>query len=498
MRNLHQIISTLSKEEKRFFKIYLHRFENTSGESKAETLFDLVNKQTITNDDHLAQILYPDNKNAYYRLKNRLIEELEKSLLLQHTNLTDRIALTTQICIAKIYLHKKLYSEAFALLKKLEQPALKSEKYELLNLIYSEITEMAIHYNKINLEEWQKKQLINADKYKTRLQTNQIIQNISYRLIKSNFDVRDENISKTLQELQQKLSIDPALINSVRMQFELSQTIRRLLLQKQDFVALESYLTDNYTEFEQKGLYTKDTHPNKIVTLVWIINTLLKNRKFETIAHYAQILHTSLHEHRKMLYDSYIWTYYQAMVVQYFYSGKPAEALQLLSKLSEEKSQKTELFHSFFVHGNLSAIHYCQGQLQKAMNSLKPLLIKDVFNRLSVELQLRLSILEIMLHFDNSDFAFIDYRITDMRSTFKALLENPQYKREKDFLGLLKKCAGTAQPFKNLVVINTVQQFIDQSPPFAPGSNEFISYRIWLESKVKQQPYYRLILAAVV
>ena len=498
MRNIFDIIGRLTKEEKRYFKIYLKRIQSNQNGSRVLELYDLVNRKVYENDDDLSEYFYPKkSKNAYYRLKNRLLDDLEKSLLIQHSEQQERTQILQQISLAQIYAGKSLFKEAFGILKKIERKAYKSQYYDLLTAIYYEITTVAFEYEPINLEKYLQLQRQNMERYQQSLQTKQLIQHLSYRLIKANFEVRDEALNATLDEIKNQLSLQETFIESPKLQFEISNTIRRILLQKRDFEGLEAYLISNLRDFEAKKLYNKDSHLNKIISLVWIINTLSKNLKFKEVPPYIALLHDTLLAYNKLFYDRYIWTYYQCLITQYFYSNQLPEAIALLESLSDEQRQKGVLYYDIFVRGNLSVIYFCQNDLSKSMTHIAPLFYKDTYNKLSVELQLRLSILELILHFENGDMNFIDYRINEIRSTFKKLLRQAAYLREANFLKILKRSVNKVRPFHQKNVIQLAQTFIEQSPPFGPGSNEFISYQLWLKSKLEKRDYYGVILEVV-
>ena len=50
-----------------------------------EDAVEYVKSLDMIDEDKIAAKLYGENKNAFYRLKNRLLTDLNKSLLLQHS-----------------------------------------------------------------------------------------------------------------------------------------------------------------------------------------------------------------------------------------------------------------------------------------------------------------------------------------------------------------------------------------------------------------------------
>src|SRR5690349_14740005 len=152
MDSLLQIIKNLKKEEIRNFKIFTNRFQR-SEDIKITTLFDYLRAGKYSEDDRkLVALLFPDdveNANAYYRLKNRLKTELEKSLLNLHHNLDEKVATINFITLSSIFLYKSQYELAVYYLRKAEKVASNNEFYDLLDLIYGQLIELADNFNEI-------------------------------------------------------------------------------------------------------------------------------------------------------------------------------------------------------------------------------------------------------------------------------------------------------------------------------------------------------------
>ena len=79
---LDTIVQSLSKEEIRFFKLFLKRTDNKN--RKDVDLFDLIRRKNgdYTTKDALKTL--KTNPNNYYQVKNRLYHELNNSMVWQH------------------------------------------------------------------------------------------------------------------------------------------------------------------------------------------------------------------------------------------------------------------------------------------------------------------------------------------------------------------------------------------------------------------------------
>ena len=91
---LNKIIQSLNKEEVRFFKLYSNRI--LSNETRKDLLlFDFIRKNGEDyNENKIFKKLYNKNsKNHFYRLKNRVAEDLNKSITIQHYSNSEEITI---------------------------------------------------------------------------------------------------------------------------------------------------------------------------------------------------------------------------------------------------------------------------------------------------------------------------------------------------------------------------------------------------------------------
>ena len=117
MNLLQEVISSLTKEESRFFKLYAER-TNSTKERKDLVLFDQLRKSDITEEKLVNRLSYGNSKNAYYRLKNRLLFDISKSLVLQHLNNEEDVLILHNLLLFRIFRQKQKNRVAEVFLKK--------------------------------------------------------------------------------------------------------------------------------------------------------------------------------------------------------------------------------------------------------------------------------------------------------------------------------------------------------------------------------------------
>ena len=134
---LDTIVQSISKEEVRFFKLFLKRTDNKN--RKDTDLFDLIRRKNgdYTTKDALKKL--KTNPNNYYQVKNRLYHELNNSMVWQHIWKDKQSKSFSFVLLSRVYKNKGELELSFHYLKKAEKEAIYSELYEVLSIIYSEI-----------------------------------------------------------------------------------------------------------------------------------------------------------------------------------------------------------------------------------------------------------------------------------------------------------------------------------------------------------------------
>jgi len=502
MDSLLEIIKNLKKEEIRNFKIYAKRFHRQE-DIKITSLFDLIRSGSYDDDEKgmISKLFVQDKdvSNAYYRLKNRLKTELEKSLLNLHHNLDEKIETINLITLSSIFSYKGQYDLSFHYLRKAEKTALHNEFYDLLDFIYSQIIELTYNFNfdEVNPLEYIEKRKENTRKNSVFMEANNAIAAVSYSLTKSNLK-NAEDIDYTLQNTLRELNIANEVYNIPNVKLKVHYCIRSILFQNKDFARLERYLIESFSTFEEDKIFTKSTHLPKISLISWIVNTLMVNKKWADVIVYTERLHVELFKYNKLYYDNFIWTYYQSLITSYIASNQLEKAVQLLEQIIEEQADKgLNFFYEVATHGNLALCYYFKNDTSEAIKILSKLFLKDIYPRLSTENQFSISIIEIVLHYENSDLEYVTYRIGEIRRQFKVLLKDNAHSEEKVFLKLLQNMCNKPDAMHDKQLLTQMEEFVANASKVQIGSGKYIELGLWVQSKLDKKQYYNSLYEAL-
>src|ERR1041384_7235227 len=158
---LNRIISGMNKEQIRYFKLYASRF--TSDERKDLALFDYIRKSDDRyNEEKIFKKLYNGSeKNAFYRLKNRLLLDINKSITIQHFDDEETIHAFHLLALVRFFINKNNIDAAHYFLRKAESKASSIENFELLDMIYGEFIRLSHEKISINTESYINKRKAN-------------------------------------------------------------------------------------------------------------------------------------------------------------------------------------------------------------------------------------------------------------------------------------------------------------------------------------------------
>ena len=145
---LHKLIHSLSKSEKRHFKLFASR-HTSADENKYVKLFDLIEEQKEYDEELLFKKLKSDPiLNNFSIAKNRLYDSVLRSLDTFHAQSSIDAQLKRDLHSAEILYKKTLYDQAAKILGSARKVALKYERYSTL----------------LEIRQWEKR-IIETDNY---------------------------------------------------------------------------------------------------------------------------------------------------------------------------------------------------------------------------------------------------------------------------------------------------------------------------------------------
>jgi len=491
---LTNFIRLMNGKEMRHYRILNSNFLQKGREKKTIQLLNTLQSEKFDEyDDVIVQQFFNKNRrNSYYRLKNRLLHDLEHSLLSFYKDKDEETMVNNYIRLSDIFIDKTDYGIAEHYLKEAEKLALSHEFYGLLNIIYDKLIQLCHFNSNLDPTPYARQKQVIQQKYEQIQHFNSLLATLTYRLQRSNFSVQEEGVVEMLEAIFEEMQVSVADSRQPVFRLKINQCARQILLQKREFDTLASYLMQSYEEFEKDGVFARH-HEEKIIMLIWLVNTLSRIREVDKTVAFTQELGRSITRFDHVFYNKYVWLYYQSETVVRIIQGKPQEAISILEDLLHAEKYR-DILSFFSIYLNLSMLYFYEQNIDVCLDYIGKVIVSKDYKSISPHLQLTISILEVVFRIESEDYQFAEARYKDLRRRFSKEIRLPGYTEQKEFLEILRDFINKPDAIKQEKTKGKIEHFVEQYTHFEIGSNELLNYNLWLKSKIKKKPYYQLML----
>lgn len=484
MQILQNIIGVMNKEEIRHYKLFINRTEKNS--RKDELLFDYIRKSYPEYDEQKIQnrLYSSEDKNALYRLKNRLLEDIGKSLSLNYYDYTVLDYISGNLALARLFRQKGQHRIAFYYLNKAEKKATEKENIDWLDLIYGDFIQLSHETLDVNPEVYIKKRKDNRSKLNKVNEIDDILAALIFRIRSSqNFAKQNTEILELLQKTVNDFSKSREVKTSPVLRFKIYDSVSRILLQQQNFIALEKYLLKTYDEFTAEKLFSQNNHDTKLQMLTYLINSLFKNGKTNLSLEYAERLKIAMQEYNGMLNDKYLFYYYNSLVINY--SVKNIDrAIEILHEAKSNTVIKKLPVYNVFVYLNLSVLNFGKENFREALKYLVKPLLEDAFSNLDEAFRFKLAVFELMIRYELNDYEYLEHKTERLKKEYKTILKKPEYKRQTQMISILEKMILTENVKRDKALLKLINTLIAEKEMVQ--DSDIVSYANWLKKKSGQ------------
>lgn len=477
MNILQEVIQQMSKEEARTYKLYAKRVE-TSKDRKDLELFDYVRKQgeEYQDDDAFAQIYPTNSRNTFHRLKSRVLQEVNYSLIDQYSEKVDALKLYHILSLVEFYFRREQHEVVHWYLRKAERHAAAMEHHVALDIIYSEFIRLSLQNVEINPEEYILKRKKNSEQLRRIRQLDDVLAAVVYRVkLSQTFGASGSDSMALLQEAVRELALDPELSSNTRLRFMLFEAISRLFLDRRDYISMETYLTATYTEFENENLFVKSNHGTKLKMLTFLINAVNKNGKPEESLRWAEVLKKEMAAFDGMLEGQFLFFYYNALVINYFKLDLD-KTIEILEEMRGNEKMTSSGFYELFVPLNLGLAWFEKGEYRKAIRSIVQMALLDGYKAADPGLRLRLAVAELIIRFELGEYEVIQQRVRQIRKEFQSELKEIPFARDREFIYILNLLNESRNMKLKKSLVKRISRFLDAEVDEEVKGAELITY----------------------
>ncbi len=479
---LNTIVQLLSKEEQRNFKLYANRSRAT-GERLDLQLFDYIRRSGDNfNHNKIRRKLYgPKGENAYFRLRNRLLTEINKSICLLNWDKNDHVRMLQYLTLSHIYKAKQQFQLARQFLRKAERQAEQLESLEYLDIIFGEFITLSFEILDINPETYIQKRKANRITLNRLREIDNVLAVVTYRLkLSQNLSRSAFPPNELLESTMGEYAHDSEIMKDPRFRFRTYQAVSKILLSHRDYLSLEQYLRETYRSFSEEKLFNKGNHDSKLQMLTYLVNALFKNGKIDESLAFNERLKEGMEEFNHLLYDKYLFFYYNSLATNYSAVNIDKAIETLEGMLLDEKVTKVPQYQ-VYIYLNLALFLYLKKQSKQALRNLIKLRLQDGYQSTDLGFRFRIDIFELALRYQLRDYETFVYRINQFWQDYEELLLSPDLEKDKALVELIARMNESPHLKKDTELIGEIRDFIQR---YEPDDTEIFTYADFLEAEI--------------
>ncbi len=499
---LFQLIKSLSKAEKRSFKIFATR--TNTRDPKFISLFDAIDKSDSYDEAVIVKKVKGLKKRQLSNLKAHLYRQILISLRLTNINYNVDIQLREQIDYARILYNKGLYTQSLRILEKAKEIAANnnrdSQTYDIL--VFEKIIES--QYITRSLKSRADKLVKETDEILGTLRRYNTLSNLSIRLYGiyiKNGHVRNqkdfENIQSFFKSELEKINLDnltffeelylyisyawySLIIQDFLLQYKYAQKWVNLFRNKPDMLTLEPiwYIKGMHVLLE--ALFVLEHYDKHEIEL----------KHLEEFAENPPIRNNENLETLSFMYS------YTSKINSHFIIGTFSEGIEMVPELMdklEKYSNSVDPHRVLVFYYKIASLYFGAGETEKSIFYLNKI-INYPDQHLREDLHCFARILNLIAHYEMGNQTLVDYQI---RSTYRFLRKmNDLNKVQEEVLKFLRNLGNVKLADVKEEFIKLRQKLINISNlPFQRRHFIYLDIISWLESKIENKPVQSIIQA---
>jgi glutaredoxin-related protein len=498
--NLFSLVKSLTKSEKRQFKLYVGRL-GVNSDSKFLKLFNLLDKAKAYNE---ASILKTNivKKQQLANVKAHLYKQILISLRLNPSHQNIRSQIREQLDFASILYHKGLYKQSLKILDKAKELAIVNEEknmaFEIVELekiieaqyitrsMSTRADELAMQAKELSAQNVIASKLSNLSLqlYSTILKTGYVKNEEESHMVTKYFNDRLPEINLKKIGFREKLWLYKANL------------WQSFLLQ--DFLNCYKYASKWVGLFHQNPsminlnpvFYLKGN--NYLLESIYFIRN--KPKFVKKLDHFkATVNNIKFNKDENVSTLIFLYTNFHS-INQYFIDGSFEEGLELIPKIEKELiefNDRIDQHHKMIFYYKFASLHFGAGNNKACIKYLDKIISNKSLS-MREDLLCFSRVLNLVAHYE----AGLDYHLeTLLRSTYKFLIKmNDLHEVQKEMIKFIRGLQDIyphdlKKAFKNLV--ETLKTYEDH--PFERRAFLYLDIISWLESKIENKPVGEII-----
>lgn len=500
--HLFNLIKALSKGEKRFFKLYAARLNNSS-DKKFIVLFDAIEKQKVYDEDKILEKNKQLNPVQFSNLKAHLYYQLLKSTKLCNSSNLENIKITELLDYSRILYNKCLYKECVKMIDKAKAMAIENDRSVLL-LEILELEKLVIPKTLESGNEQRVSLLIDTtNQVAASIKNINIFSNLSLRLnayyVQTGFSRSKKDLEKVTHFFNSSLPRYDEKDLSFQEKMYLYNSFVGYYFFIQDFINGYKYATKWVALFEQQP----EMKRHKLELYIKALNSLLavqnKLYKYKEFAETQKQLIALKRDKTLVLTENINLNLFKAIYVheinRHFMLGEFKQGTRVVSALESELNKfipKLDKHSVLLLYYKIACLYLGSGNHKTAIKWLN-----KIYNEKEIELREDIysfsRILLLVCHFELGN----DYLVeSTIRSTYRYFGKKGQLSQyQKYILNFLKDLFtdSSDQNLKMKFAVLKTQMLSLEKNKYEKRAFMYFDIISWLESKIENRSVQEIV-----
>lgn len=490
--HLFKLIKSLTKSEKRNFKLYVNRIgggENT----KFLTLFDAIEKQKVYNEEDILKKNKEIKATQLSNLKANLNKNLLVSLRLMAQQTDVDIMLRQQLDFSKILYNKALYRQSLITLNKAKQQALGLNR----EILFFEMVEfeklIESQYVTRSIETRAEELTLESDEINQRLSIRGALSNLAIKLygfyIKNGY-IRDEEDQIEITDYfhTHMPSFKKETLGFYEKLYLFQSHVWYYLI-LQDFLMVYRYsykwvelFKENPKSIEnQTDLYIKGIN-NMLDGLYYSGNVNRFEKELKLFGNFRTNVDFQVSKNVELLICQYYFTH---TINWHYQEGKFSEGVSIIPAITDFiKTNEIYLDNQVVLvfYYKIACMYFGSGDYKNSVKYLNQVInYRD--DELRQDIQCFARILNLISHFEMKNYDLIEYLV---KTTYRFISRLKDLHRvQKEIIFFLRRLPQIPEDQLNNALIDLLKTFKKlRADPFEKRPFLYLDIISWIESKI--------------
>lgn len=493
---LYQLIKSLTKAEKRNFKLYANRI-NPQGDVKFIKLFDVIDQLNDYDERVILQKADIIKASQLSNTKGHLYKQILKSLRLTHINHSDDIEIRENIDYARVLYNKGLYRQSLRVLDKIKQKAIANEENTLCLEIVDFEKLIEGQYITRSMENRAEELAEESSRLSRVISREQELSNVALSLYGLYLKVGCVRNEKEFQEVSHYFYKHMPHYEESQLTFyeklNLYQCHVWYTYIIQDFIRCYKY-AQTWVELFRENPKMKETKPDLYIkglhNLLAALFNIQHYSKFKLILEELEGLAGDGLKNKSDNTEILIFNYsYNNRINMHFMEGTFGEGLALVPKITarmEDLRYKLDHHRVLLFYYKIACLYFGHGDNQMAIKYLNEIInFKDVQLREDIHGFAR--ILSLIAHYELGNNDLLEYHI---KSVFRHLVKKDNLQKvQKEIIKFLRRVPIMKPELMKTEFSNLRTKLVEISTDhYEKRAFLYLDIISWLKSKIEDMP----------